>query len=253
MPSKETELFVFDLDGTLAPSKLPIEEDMVATLTKLLAKRKVAVIGGGSFEVYKKQFESMMNSNSPVLKNLSLFPTSGSRYYTYDNGWDEIYRHELSEEDKKKIIEAINRAIESSGVSLPQMTYGERVEDRGTQISFSAIGQEAPESEKAVWDPDQKKRFKIKAILDGLIPEFEIRIGGMTTIDITKKGIDKAFGIRMMQKYLGVSIDKMFYVGDALFKGGNDEAVLTTGIKTHEVKDQKETREWIESVIPLLD
>ena len=71
-PTKDTELFVFDLDGTLAPSKQPIEPDVVKELSKLLSKRKVAVIGGGPFNVFEKQFEAMMKSGDPNLKNLSL-------------------------------------------------------------------------------------------------------------------------------------------------------------------------------------
>ena len=60
LPGKDTELFVFDLDGTLAPSKQPIEPEMVETLKKLIAKRRVAVIGGGAFEGFSNPFKTIM-------------------------------------------------------------------------------------------------------------------------------------------------------------------------------------------------
>src|ERR1035441_10285233 len=61
-------------------------------------------------------------------------------------------------------------------------------QDRGSQITFSALGQQAPLEEKKKWDPDFAKRKKIKAILDKLIPEFSVRMGGATSVDITKTG-----------------------------------------------------------------
>ena len=253
LPGKDTELFVFDLDGTLAPSKQPIEPEMVETLKKLIAKRRVAVIGGGSFEVFQNQFKAMMESGDQNLKNLSLFPTSGAQYFKYDNGWHQMYEHGLSEGQRKKIISAVKQAIRESGVEMPKQTYGEVIEDRGTQITMSALGQTAPLALKKDWDTDIAKRHKIKKILDKLIPEFEVRIGGTSSIDVTKKGVDKAYGVRMMQYNLKVPVHKMFFVGDALFPGGNDYAVLSTCIKVYEVKDTLETRKFIESILPNLD
>jgi hydroxymethylpyrimidine pyrophosphatase-like HAD family hydrolase len=81
---------------------------------------------------------------------------------------------------------------------------------------------QAPLKEKETWDPDYTKRKKIKAILDTLIPEFSVRMGGATSIDVTKPGIDKGDGIRKPQDILGIAIQEMVFVGDALFPGGND-------------------------------
>ncbi len=253
MPDKDTELFVFDVDDTLAPSKLPVTPAMVQTLLSLLSKRKVAAIGGGAFYVYEKQFAPLLETQSPDIKNFSIFPTCGAQYLKYDNGWQQVYRNDLSGEEKEKIVAAVKESMRESGVDFPKTLYGEQIEDRGSQVSISAIGQEAPIALKRTWDPDQEKRRIIKSVLDPLIPEFEVRIGGTTTIDITKKGIDKAYGVKMMEKHLGIPISKMFFIGDALYPGGNDEAVVSTGIRTHAVKNEEETRQFLETVIPLLD
>ncbi len=244
----DVELFVFDLDGTLAPSKQPIEPSMVETLSKLLAKKKLAVIGGGSFALFQKQFKAMMDSGDPNLMNLSLFPTSGAQYYKFDWVWQRVYEHGLLPDEKEKIILSLKRAVIESGVEMPTETYGEVIEDRLTQITMSPFGQEAPLAVKANWDLDIAKRQKIKKILDTLIPEFEVRIGGTSSIDITKKGIDKGYGVRMMEENLGIPISQMFFIGDALFPGGNDYAVVETGIRTHQVHDTKDTEELIRSI-----
>jgi len=73
-------------------------------------------------------------------------------------------------------------------------------------------------------------------------------IDGLTSIDVTKKGIDKAYGIRQVQKRLSIPIRKMAYVGDALYKGGNDFAVVKTGINTVQIADVEETKYLIRKI-----
>ena len=83
-------LIVFDLDGTLAESKSPIDPEMAARLGALLSIVKVAIISGGAWP----QFETQLVSNLPRderLKNLSLLPTCGTQFYTYDAGWERLY------------------------------------------------------------------------------------------------------------------------------------------------------------------
>ena len=131
-------------------------------------------------------------------------------------GWEKLYAEDFTSEQKKKIISSLKKAIEQSGLKAEKV-WGEVIEDRGSQITFSALGQEAPLEEKVKWDPDFTKRKKMKAILDTLIPEFSVRLGGSTSIDVTKPGIDKAYGIRKLRDILGIAIEEMIFVGDALF------------------------------------
>ena len=130
--------------------------------------------------------------------------------------------------------------------------WGEIVEDRGSQITFSALGQQAPLVEKEKWDPDYAKRKKIKAILDKRIREFSVRIGGSTSIDITKPGIDKAYGIKKLQEILHISLKEMIYIGDALFVGGNDYPAEKAGVDSIPVKGPDETKRVIEAIIACL-
>ena len=123
------------------------------------------------------------------------------------------------------------------------------IEDRGSQITFSALGQQAPLEEKKKWDPDFAKRTKIKAILDTLVPEFSVRMGGATSIDITKPGIDKAYGIRKLRDILGISINEMIFIGDALFPGGNDHPARETGVVCIQVRDPNETKRVCEGIL----
>src|SRR5262245_59045029 len=90
-------LFVFDLDGTLAESKTPMDAEMAAIFEDLLKKRKVAVIGGGKVELFQTQLLASLDHAKPYFDNLFLFPTSGTRFMRYEDGeWKTIYAHELS-------------------------------------------------------------------------------------------------------------------------------------------------------------
>ena len=131
--------------------------------------------------------------------------------------------------EKEKIISSLKKAVAEAGFKVEKV-WGEVIEDRGSQITFSALGQQAPLEEKKKWDPDFAKRKKIKAILDTFIPEFSVRMGGATSIDVTKPGIDKAYGIRKLRDILGISLKEMIFIGDALFAGGNDYPAEEAGV-----------------------
>lgn len=226
------KVIVSDLDGTLAPSKSPVSRDMAEVICHVLMRLKIAVVSGGAFHQFEKQFLSQLTCGPECLKNLSIFPTNGSSCYIYDekkNSWSELYNEKLSLLERKKVVTALNEAISESNLNLSG-SYGEVIEDRGSQVTFSGRGQDAPLIEKQVWDPDQSKRKKLIEVLKKKIPEFEARIGGISSIDITKKGIDKAYAIKKIKKLLEVNDEDIIYVGDALFKGGNDETIKSTGI-----------------------
>ncbi len=182
------KLIVFDLDGTLAESKSALDPEMSGLLHDLLAIVKVAVISGGGWPQFEKQLLSNL-SQDERLTNLSLLPTCGTKFYRYDSAdWKEIYSEDFTTEEREKILSSLKKAIEVADFKIEKL-WGDQIEDRGSQITFSALGQQAALEEKLKWDPDLTKRKKIKAILDKSIPEFSVRTGGSTSIDITKPGL----------------------------------------------------------------
>jgi phosphomannomutase len=241
------KLIVFDLDGTLAASKSAIDDEMAGLLTALLRVEKVAIISGGDLPQFQTQVIARL-PQSDLLDNLSLLPTCGTRFYQYKDGWQKLYSEDLSDAQKQKIIAALNDAVAKSGFAATK-TWGETIEDRESQITYSALGQQAPLDEKSKWDPDFAKRQKIKALLDASLPDFSVRLGGTTSIDITLPGIDKAYGIGKLRDILGITIAEMIYVGDALFPGGNDYPARSTGAVCIQVRDPNESKRVIEAIV----
>ena len=244
------KLIVFDLDGTLAESKTALDTEMSALLRDLLGVVRVAVISGGSWQQFEKQVLTNLASNGSLV-NLSLLPTCGTKFFKYVKDWEEIYSEDFTADEKEKIIRALKNAFTSAGFKVDKV-WGEVIEDRGSQITFSALGQQAPLEEKKKWDPDFAKRKKMKTFLDTLIPEFFVRLGGTTSIDVTKHGIDKAYGIKKLRDTLGIAIDEMIFIGDALFPGGNDYPAKEAGALSIQVKDPHETKRVIEAIIACL-
>jgi phosphomannomutase len=245
------KLIVFDLDGTLAESKAAIDKEMSARLSALLTVAKVAVISGGDWPQFEKQVLANLPKDA-TLKNLSILPTCGTKFYLYKTDWEQLYAENFTEDEKKKIISSLIKAIDESGFKATKV-WGETIEDRGSQVTYSALGQQAPLEEKKKWDPDFTKRNKIKKQLDKMIPEFAVNLGGTTSIDITKHGIDKAYGINKLRDVLNINIKEMIFIGDAIFPGGNDYPAKQAGAFSIRVSDPNETKRVVEGIIGCLD
>jgi phosphomannomutase len=244
------KVIAFDLDGTLTESKSNLDKEMASLLCVLLQKRKIAVMGGGNREQFQKQFFDFLPCAKTQLENLFMLPTSGASFFRFQkNDWQKVYQHHLSQNEKTKILDAFERTFKEIGYAKPRKAYGKIIEDRESQITFSALGQKAPLAKKEKWNKEIDLRRKLKKTLEKYLPKFEVRLGGLTSIDITKKGMDKAFGIQEIMKALSVSKKDIVYIGDSLYEGGNDVAVLRTGIDIIQVSGPEEVKYLIRELL----
>ncbi|MBA4320144.1 MAG: HAD family hydrolase, partial [Flavobacterium sp.] len=226
-----------------------LDEEMSSLLYQLLAIKKVAIITGGGFPQLKKQVIDKIIFDSNRFKNLYLFPTKGAMMYNFDGeNWQKIYEKLLTKENKKKIIDAFDKVYKEVDF-LPKEHYGDFLEDRDSQFTFSALGQDAPVELKKVWDKDISKRKELKKHLDKYLPEFAVEIGGSTSIDITQKLINKAFAIEKICEILNIKGEEILFIGDAIFKEGNDYSVIKTAVENINVDDYNETKEIIKKII----
>ena len=238
---------IFDLDGTLAKSKSAIDKEMAGLLENLLEVHNVAIISGGDWPQFQKQVLSHLPKKA-LLKKLTILPTCGTKFYQYKKDWKELYEENFTDAERKKILDNLQKAIKDADLDIKK-TWGEQIEDRGSQITFSALGQKAPLEAKKDWDNDFAKRKKIVEPLKKSLKEFSIGMGGTTSIDIVKPGIDKAYGIQKLKEILGFDIPEMLFIGDALFEGGNDYPARKTGVDCIQVKDAEETKTIIKTII----
>jgi HAD superfamily hydrolase (TIGR01484 family) len=242
------DLIAFDLDGTLAESKQPLGEPMGDALARLLQVAHVAVISGGDWPQFDKQVASRLPERADRSR-LWLMPTTGTKLYIHREGqWAPVYAELFEEAQKQAILAAFDASLEATGF-VPEEVWGERIEDRGSQITFSALGQQAPIHAKETWDPDFAKRKVIQADLRQRLPGLSINMGGATSIDITREGVDKAYGLKKLRDASGIALEAMMFIGDAIFPGGNDYPAKELGLDTVRVRDPQETLAVIDAIV----
>ena len=243
------KVIVFDLDGTLAESKQAIDPEMSVLLAELLYVREIGIVSGDGIMHIQQAVIDKLPFDAESFKKLYLLPTKGAGMYVFNGTeWIKLYEERLTKEDKERIRDAFEKITKEVDF-LPKEHFGDVLEDRETQFTFSALGQNAPTELKREWDKDFAKRQTLKALLEKYIPEFAIEIGGTTSIDITKKNVDKGFALEQLCKYKNIPIADIMFVGDRLFPGGNDYAVTRTGVDTIAVNDYNETKDIIRKII----
>jgi phosphomannomutase len=241
----EKKLIAFDVDGTLSQSRSPMDEEMADLLKKLLENRQVAIITGGAFADIKRQVLDRIGENETRNKNLTLLPTNGGGLWVFTNKWEQLSSHLLTEQEKNKIIGVLKEADQADPELRNNTSYGREIQDRESEITYAALGEYAPIPLKQDWDPYFKKRIALQKKLMAKLPEFEVKIGGTTSIDITSKGMDKAYGIRKLMDHFKLNKEDILFMGDAVYENGNDYPVFLMGIDTIKVINPDETKERI--------
>jgi phosphomannomutase len=248
---KAKKVVAFDLDDTLAVAKSPIPDEISELLVRLLDKYDVCIISGGKFGQFKAQVLDKLNATPYELTHLHLMPCTGTKYFIFDSGsniWDLQYDNSLTEDQKKRAIKALEQGAKKLGL-WESKPFGEIIEDRESQVTFSALGQSAPAELKYKWDPDGSKKQKLRDYVAPILPDMGARVGGTTSVDVTVAGVDKAYGMKKLTEQMQIENSDILFIGDKLQPGGNDYAVKAMGIDTIEVKNWQDTADLIERIL----
>ncbi|MFT4219637.1 MAG: HAD-IIB family hydrolase [Microbacterium sp.] len=246
-------LVAFDLDDTLAPSKAVLSSRTADLLIALAERVEVAIISGAQFGQFQTQVLAQLPPASPaVLGRVHIMPTCGTQYYRFGvDGFAARYAHELTADEKARAMAVAEDQARRLGLWESE-TWGDILEDRGSQITFSALGQAAPLDAKQAWDPTGEKKNTLRAAIAARLPDLEVRSGGSTSVDITHIGIDKAHGMRQLAVETGIPLEDMLFIGDRLDPDGNDYPVLALGVPCHAVTGPDDTAAFLEGLIPTL-
>ena len=244
------KLVAFDLDDTLAPSKSRLPEEMARIVARLLDHTSVCVISGGQFGQFRTQVVEALDAlGAPRLDRLHLLPACGTQYYRcVDGQWQRIYIEALTDDEKSRAAEAVETCARDLGL-WEERTWGPVLEDRESQITFSALGQQAPVDAKKAWDPSGDKKLTLREAVARKLPDLEVRAGGSTSVDITRIGRDKSFGITKLFEVTGLSKADVLFYGDRLDEHGNDYPVKALGIPCVAVADLQDTMAKLEGLL----
>ena len=243
------KVLAFDVDQTLNVAKMPIPDEIADLLVKCLDHYEICPISGQKYEQFLIQIVNRLEEAGATpeqLSHLHLFVAQGTQYYRYNvskKDWDRVYNYPLTDEQVAKITETIEKAAKELGYwEEDKLADGDEIiENRLSQVTFSALGQKAGTEAKYAWDPDCKKREAIVKRCKELSPEFEYEIGGTTSINAITPGMNKVFGMTHLMEELKVEKPEILYFGDMTQPGGNDYPVVQMGIDTITVRSHEDT------------
>lgn len=247
----QRKLIAFDLDDTLAVTKSPITDHMASLLLRLLEQYQICIITGGRFDLITKHVIDRMHLSTEQKQRFHLMPTCGAQYYTFDpssDDWVRQYANDLSDADKQHIGTVLEATIRDMGM-WEEDPHGELIEDRGSQVTFSGMGQLASPEVKRAWDPDGTKRQQLYERVSRELDGFEVRIDGTTSLNVTYTGIDKGYGMTQLMQRLSLTPEQILFIGDKLDEGGNDYPVKELGIDTIAVERWQDTGYIIEGIL----
>lgn len=254
------KVLAFDIDQTLNIAKTPIPDEIAELLIGLLGPYEICPISGQKFDQFLVQIVNRLAEcgvTKEKLAHLHLFVAQGTQYYRYNaekEDWDQVYSYPLTDEQVKKISATIEQAArELNYWEEDKLKDGDEIiENRLSQVTFSALGQKASTEDKYAWDPDCKKRMAIVARCKELAPEFDYEVGGTTSINAITPGMNKEFGMTHLLDELKVDKSEVLYFGDMTQPGGNDYPVVQMGIDTITVRSHEDTAYALRGILNVL-
>ena len=189
--------------------------------------------------------------SSLIKKKHHILGTTGTNYTFVENNNSEVkYNLSFNEKEKKQIFDSLEKLISKYNIQS-MTTKKDQVQDRDSQITLSAIGRHAPSELKRNYDLDGEIRKTWIKFLRFFLHEekYDIRIGGTTSIDITRKGLDKEWGIRKFAEYYNLNLNQILFFGDKIHPGGNDFPA-TKVVDCIKVKSPEDTLEKLKEIFP---
>ena len=194
--------------------------------------------------------ESVIRKDIPTpQKGFFILAQSGN--HAEDKSGVVLWQETFTPEQKNLILTFIKDIHDAAKLTVSH--EDDLVEDRGSQISYSMIGHNEDRAKKKAFDPNAAKRLSFLAERttqrDTLrAAGVEVMVGGTTCFDFYVAGKHKGFNITRLIEREKWNKDDCMYVGDALFSGGNDEAVIGV-IATRAVSNPHETFEYIQTLL----
>jgi len=240
---------MLDLDDTLAPSFESPTPQMIERLMQILDRIPVAIITGRDFPWMARDFLPTI-VRSPHAKRFYVLPEGSAQCFQWSGTeWHEMYGQSLPDDERQTINKAILESVAETGLLKALPIFGEQFVQKKAMVAFATLGMQVPNDLKYSWDPGNARRAALCEAIARKLPDYDVVMGGATSIDVTKKGVNKAYGVKWLAEKLGVATSDMLYVGDALYPGGNDAVVIPTGIQTRETSGPDETLTIIDEIL----
>ena len=203
-------IFMFDIDGTLTPPRLPMTEEMVEMFKGFCERNRVILVTGSDMS---KVVEQVPKEIRDLVEGI--YTCSGNAYTVGD---EIIYENEFR--PPEKLIALLE---DWKNYSHYPVKTGKHLEYRDGMLNYSTVGRNCTQQEREdyeAWDNENGERAILRERILNMFPSLDCAIGGQISIDIYPKGLDKS------QSYFRVKGDNpdhaIIFCGDRLMPGGND-------------------------------
>ena len=239
------EALLLDVDNTLTPPRRPLDAAMAEVLKAL--RVPFCLVAGSDLALIRGQLLEPLHGFG-YRGEFDAYLCNGSTWYRCRLAEDLqvelveqfFFDRHLGGERFRRLKDRIERVLDSEDFRLPTelSVIGERLVDRGSMLNVAPIGRPSGKlSDRAYRNRElfcsfdeatgfrrrliDRMRAELADLLEGT--DLRISLGGQTSLDFNVEGYDKSFPIPIL---LQAGFTKLTYLGDALFEGGNDEAIL---------------------------
>ena len=220
-------IFIFDIDGTLTPSRLQMTEEFAKFFDKWSEKNKYYLVTGSDLDKTKEQLPIAY-----VDRAEAIFTCCGNQMWRDD---ELIYSNKFN--PPKDLIEYLERKVLKS--EYPNRC-GNHIEDRGSMVNFSVVGRDCTQEQREdyfEWDKAMGERNITCMEIKGTYPGIDAVVGGQISIDIYPKGMDKSQVLNVIEQERLVPPNEYIFIGDGIKNGGNDYPLA-------ELMDNTEICDW---------
>jgi phosphomannomutase len=224
--------FIFDVDGTLTPSRGTIDPAFKEFFNEFCRSNQVFLVTGSDKPKTVEQLGEDTYNLAHTVYQCNGNDVWQSKKHIRTNEWT------LPEAPHEWLA---NRLTDSG---FPKRC-GIHFEHRPGMVNFSIVGRGANANDRAhyvKWDKDTNERNDIADVFNDLFPELEAKVGGETGLDISPKGLNKS----QIIKDFDLNKDEIWFFGDAMYEGGNDRPLADVVQHTRGVTSWKQTMEYLE-------
>ena len=221
------KIYIFDIDGTLTPSRLRMTKEFAKFFDEWSSKNKYYLVTGSDLDKTKEQLPIAYIDRAEAI-----FTCCGNQMWRDD---------ELIYDNKFELTSKLKNALEVILMSSQyKHRYGNHIEDRGSMVNFSVVGRNCTQEQREEyykWDKEKGERRKISLFLKHKFKDLDAVIGGQISIDIYPKGNDKSQVLNIIEQERLVPPSEYIFIGDGIENGGNDYPLA-------ELMDNTEICDW---------
>ena len=233
-------IFIFDVDGTLTPSRLPMTKEFQKFFKQWIKKNKFYLVTGSDLPKLQEQMCFY------DIEAEGIFTCCGNQFWKPDPSIVNTSA-ELIYDNKFEMTNKLKSSLEVMLMSSQYPhRYGNHIEDRGSMVNFSVVGRNCTQEQREKyyeWDKEKGERRKMSIFLKNKFKDLDAVIGGQISIDIYPKGMDKSQILNVIEQERLVPPNEYIFIGDGIENGGNDYP-LAELMDNIEICDWYHTKGW---------